>query len=181
MRNIPTSFLKIFRRASSEKAFTLLEVLLYFAIASTLVVLMGVTLSAVLQARVKAQAIADVDEAGAAAMQVITQNLRNAQSITSPAAGASSSTLIIQTYSSGSPTIFNISGGALQIQENGGLPVSLTTDTVAISGLNFTNLSRPNTPGTIRVQFTASRVNPLSKKEFSYTQTFYGTGTLRQP
>jgi len=52
---------------------------------------------------------------------------------------------------------------------------------VTVSGLTFQNLSRSATPGTVRIQFTLTHVNPAGRNEYSFAKTFIGSATLRQP
>ena len=166
----------------NSEGFTLVEVMLYFAVAATMVVLIGVTLATALSARAKGQAISDVDEAGVAAMTAITQAVRNGTTINTPIIATSGSTLSVGTYSNvTNPTILDLTSGALTLKEGTGQPIALTSNTVTVSNLIITNVSRAGTPGSVRIQFTVTRNNPQNKNEFYYTQTFYGTATLRQP
>ena len=50
---------------------------------------------------------------------------------------------------------------------------------VTASNLSFQNLSRTGTPGTIRIQFTLSHINPSGRNEYDFNKTFYGTASLR--
>jgi Tfp pilus assembly protein PilW len=58
-------------------------------------------------------------------------------------------------------------------------PVALTNTLVEASDLTFSNLTRPATPGVIRVQFTLTHFNPENRGEYNYAQTFYDTASLR--
>ena len=82
-------------------------------------------------------------------MQIITQTARNAEAITSPAIGASASSLTLDVITGASdPTIIDLASGAIRIKEGVGSPISLTNARVTASALNFQNLSRTGTPGT---------------------------------
>lgn len=62
-------------------------------------------------ARVKNQTVAEVDRQGVALMDYITQTIRNADSITAPASGATASSLTLAVPTPAlSPTIFNLDG-----------------------------------------------------------------------
>ena len=113
-------------------------------------------------------------------MHVITQTARNAETITSPAQGASAALLTLDVVTvANDPTVFDLSGGAMRITEGVGSAVALTNSRVTASTLNFQNLSRTGTPGTVRITFTLTHVNPSSRQEYNYARTFYGSASLR--
>ena len=68
-----------------QKGFTLIELLLYIAIASIIVFTTASLLRFTLESRVKNQTIAEVEQEGIQVMQLITQTIRNATAISSPA------------------------------------------------------------------------------------------------
>jgi type II secretory pathway pseudopilin PulG len=96
---------------NTSSGYTLIELLLYISILGSL--LLGISMYFVTStsARVKNQSISEVDRQGALAMEYITQTIRNADSITSPAAGATDDalTLVVPTGSL-SPTVFDHDG-----------------------------------------------------------------------
>ncbi len=90
--------------------------------------------------------------------------------------GGTNSTFEFSIYA---PIITGGSGPAsLQIKEGTGGVMPLTNDKVALTGLNFKNLSRSGTPGAVQVSFTISRVNTSGKNEYDYQKTFTGTAAL---
>ena len=166
----------------SQQGFTLIELLLYIAISSVILLVISVFLSTLLESRVKNQTIAEVEQQGVQVMQMITQTLRNADIINSPATGASASSLSVNTYTAGNnSTIFDLSGGVIRIKESAGAVVSLNNARVTASALTFQNLSRASTPGTVRISFTLTSVNSSGRNEYNFTKTFTGSATLRQP
>ena len=170
------------KRSNSCAGFTLIELLLYVGIASMILLMTSLFLSTLLQSRVKNQTIAEVEQQGLQVMQIITQTIRNAEAINSPAVGASAADLELNVVTGTSdPTIFALSSDVIQITEGAGLAVSLTNNRVAASGLNFQNMSRSATPGTVRVEFTITHVNPEGRNEYDFSKTFYGSASLRQP
>lgn len=115
--------------------FTLIELLLYISIVGTLL-LSAVTFAAMsADARVKNQTISEVDQQGMAAMEYLAQTVRNADSITTPAAGATgaSLTLAVPTASL-SPTIFDLNSSTLGYATAG--------DTVDSDNRNFINATK---------------------------------------
>ncbi|MDD5626512.1 MAG: type II secretion system protein [Patescibacteria group bacterium] len=164
----------------TQRGFTLIELLLYVAVASAILLAISVFLSILLQSRIKNQTIAEVEQQGLQVMQLVTQTARNAEAITSPAQGASASSLTLDVISAASdPTIFDLASGAIRVKEGAGSATALTNSRVTASALTFQNLSRTDTPGTVRVQFTLAHTNPEGRNEYSFTKTFIGSASLR--
>lgn len=138
-----------------NKGFTLIELLLYVSIVGAIIFSVAGFLSLSMQSRVKNQTIAEVEQQGVQVMQIITQAGRNTTDINFTSA-------------------FDLSGGV--IRQNS---LALTNSRVVASALTFQNLSRAGTPGTIRIQFTLTHVNPSGRNEYDYIKTFYGSATLR--
>ncbi len=160
--------------------FTLVELLLYVGISSTLLLVTSLFLGMLLQARVKNQTINEVEGQGAQAMQIITQTLRNAQNITSPSTGASATALTLNVADvAKDPTIFDLSSGSIRIKEGAGAYIPLTNSHITASALTFQNLSRASTPGVVRISFTLTYVNPEGRNEYDFSKTFYGSASLR--
>jgi len=168
-------------RIQQTNGFTLIELLLYVALMSIMMLAMTAFLSMLLQARIKNQAILEVDQQGLAAAQFITQAIRNADSITTPTIGASGSTLTLAVAAPNNPTTFSVASGVLQVSEAGGAGVALTNGRVVVSGLTVSNLSRSGTPGGVQVQFTITHVNPSGRNEYDVSRTFTAGGALRFP
>lgn len=166
----------------SSSGYTLVELLVYIAIIGTLLTAVVLFFSAASDARVKNQTIAEVDDQGAAILDYITRTIHNATSITLPAVGASGSSLTLVVPTSGlNPTIFSLTSAApvtIQVKEGTGVPTSLTSNDVEVSGLTFKNLSRVGTPGVVQVSFMLSRVNAGNRHEFDYQKTFVATAEV---
>jgi len=143
----------------SNKGFSLIELIIYISLVS--VILLSITSFSftLLNARSRNEVIAEVEQQGVLAMQKITQTVRNAEDINS--------------------VVFDAANDALRITRNGGVPVDLTNSRVLVSDFSFDDLSRPGTPGLVRVQFTVSHKNPGAKALFEYSKTFYGSASLR--
>lgn len=160
--------------------FTLVETLLYVSIISVMLLVFSVFLFLILQSQTKFQTVSEVDRQGIQAVQVMTQTIRNAKKINIPAQGASGATLSVDMADSGkTPTVFNSSGSNLQIKEGTGPIIPLTNSKIAVSGLAFSNVSKTNTPGIIKFQFTLSYINLSGRNEYSYSKTFYGSAAVR--
>ena len=173
----PTSY-----NLQANQGFTLIELLLYVAISSVILLVISLFLQTLLESRIKNQTIAEVEQQGLQVMQIITQAARNAEAITSPALGASASTLSLDVITgTNDPTMFDVSSGIMRITEGAGSAVSLTNSRITASSLSFSNLSRASTPGTVRIQFTLTHVNPEGRNEYNFAKTFTSSATLRQP
>ena len=145
---------------SNQKGFTLIELLLYITLASAILFVTSMFAISLLEARVKNQTIATVDQEGNQAMAIITQTLRNATAINSPTIGTDSAVLSLNTGVAGKdPTVFDLSSGVIRMTEGANPPVALTSNLVIISNLNFRNLSRPGTPGNVDVTFTVDHIH----------------------
>lgn len=142
-------------KIAREKGFTLIELLLYVSLTAMMLLSVSIFLSVILQARVKNQTIAVVEQEGARVNQIINQTIRNATAINSPAPGGSAATLSLNTaVPANNPTVFDLSGGTLRITEGEGSPVALTSNLVIVSSLNFHNLTVPSSPPNVRFSFT---------------------------
>lgn len=160
--------------------YTLIELLLYITLAGMLLVSLTMFFGMSVDARVKTQSVTEVNQQGASAMEYIQQTVRNASSISAPAAAASASSLtVVVPTASLSPTIFSLNGTVLQVKEGAAAAIALTNDDVQISNLTFTNLTRSGTHGVVRISFTVSRTNTSGRNEYDYSKTFTTTVTIR--
>ena len=96
--------------SSHQTGFTLVEMVLYVSICSILLLSLSMFLSFLLSARVRSQAITEVNQQGLQVMNIVTQTIRNGRSIQIPGTGVSSTSLAITTgYPLLNPTIFDLS------------------------------------------------------------------------
>ena len=116
--------------------FTLIELLLYIAVASIIVFTTASMLRFTLESRVKNQTIAEVEQEGAQVMALITQTVRNGTLINSPTIGNSAASLsLVVTDGASSPTVFDLSSGAVRIKEGAGATINLTSSRITVSNL----------------------------------------------
>jgi len=163
-----------------RRGFTLLEIILYVGISSTILLLAVLFFSSIFSSRIKSQTITDLDEQGLQVMQVILQTIRNAEGINSPVPGNSSSVLSLDALDpADDPTIIDVFGGEIKIKEGVASAVALTNSKVIVSELRFENFSRTLTPGSISVSFSLDYINPENKNELDYSSNFYGSASLR--
>lgn len=166
---------------SSQKGFTLVEMILYVAICSILLLTISSFLSFLLGARVRSQAITEVNQQGFQVMSLITQTIRNGRSIQVPSIGTSSSTLAVTTGNVLlNPTVFDMSSTTIRIKEGSKIALPLTNSRVRLSGLTFQNISSgSSTEKIIRISYTIEYINQEGRSEYSFTKSFSGSATLR--
>lgn len=161
--------------------FTLVELLLYIAISSAMITVIITFLFTLMQTRIKNQTMAEVEQQGAQIVQLITQLTRNAEGITDPTEGSAGETLTLDVINpDNDPTIFSVDEGVLQLKEGDNDPIAITSPMVYVSDLEFSNFSKPNTPGTIKVSFTLSRISFDDSVEYNYSENFYGSISIRR-
>ena len=161
----------------NHRGFSLIEIIVYVAIFSILVVVLASFLNSITSTRLHSQIVLEVNDQGSSAIKTIAQTLRNASSVNSPTMGSIASSLSVLTVSPAtSPTVFSESGGVLYITEGSGSPVALTNNKVVVSNLTFSNFSRSSTPDIIKVSFTITSISVNSP----YTVNFDGSGALRK-
>lgn len=164
----------------NEEGFTLIELLLYVSLSAGILLVVSGFIFFMLQARVKHQTMTEVNEQGRQAMELIAQSVRNAESINSPSKGGTGVSLSLDVDDPiEDPLIFDSSGGALRIQRGASPILPITNSNVVVSNLTFQNVSKGQTPGTVRIEFTITYDNPSNRNEFAHTQTFAGTASLR--
>ncbi len=163
-----------------DKGYTLVELILYISLSAIMLLAISMMLSTFLESRIKNQVISEVDGEGTQIMQLMTQTIRNANSINSPSTGINDVSLSLSVVNPlKDPTVFSLSGNEIRIREGFDPAISLTNNLqVSASSLSFENLSRPLTPGTVGISFTLSYLNPSSRNEYNYSRTFYGSATL---
>lgn len=168
--------------SSSHSGFTILELLLYVGISSTVLLAVSLFLSTTLSSRVKNAAVSEVEGQGAFVVNVITQSVRNATGITAPNLGASGPSLSMATASgSTSPTVFSVSSGSILMTEGVGTAIPITNSHVTVSNFVVTNLSRSGTPGNVRITFTLTFNNPSGRSEYDVVRTFTVSASRKQP
>ncbi|NTU69564.1 hypothetical protein HGB13_01885 [bacterium] len=160
---------------------SLLEALLYIALLSMIIVSIGTFYSLMIRERVRNNTISEVEQQGQFIIDNITQSIRNAQSISSPAPQASASSLTLIMQDAGvSPTIFSLASGNLSIQEGLASAINLNGTNLEVTSLGFTNMTRSGTAGNIKIDLTLRYKNPGSRYEYTYTKIFNTSASIRQ-
>lgn len=145
---------------TQTRGFSLIETLLYVALAAGILFVVASFIISVLEVRVKTETIATVDQEGNHAVAIMTQTIRNAVAINTPATSTEGSVLSLNTGVAGNdPTVFQLAGGVITMTEGANSAVPLTSNLVVVSNLMFHNLSKPNTPGNVDISFTVDHVH----------------------
>lgn len=160
--------------------YTLIELLLYMAIIAILLTAVAVFFGMSVDSRVKNQSISEVNSQGAFVLDYMTQTVRNASAITSPAVSTPGTTLTVTVPTAAlSPTIFSVVSGVLQVKEGTGTAVALTNSKVQVTSLTVTNLTKTGTSGIVQISFVITRINTASRNEYDYQRTFTTSVGLR--
>ena len=158
-----------------------MELLLYVGIASIILLISSFFLSTLMRSGIKDQTISEVDQQGLIALNMVTQSIRNAESLITPTQGQTSATLSLTTDEPGmNPTQVYLSDGALVMKEGQGDALPLTNQRVRVSDLTFSNLGNEGTPGAVHVSYVLTAANPGGSEEYSFTRTFYASASLRR-
>jgi type II secretory pathway pseudopilin PulG len=138
-----------------KKAFTLIEVILYLAIAGSMILAIAGFLTVALQARARYQAVSEVGQQGTFIMSVLAQNVRGALAINSPADGQQDSSLSLTVPGAqDNPVVFAATNGTLTETVGSSAAYNLSSGQISVSNLEFSNLSPTGGPGLVRVSFT---------------------------
>lgn len=159
-----------------NKGITLVEIILYMAIISVVLIVTTAFLSNILSARIKNQTINEVESQGMQVLQILTAEIKGADSIFQPSGGSQHPKIRIT--KNGDETRFSVVDGVFYIEKDGE-ETNLTNDRVFVSDHNFQNLSRQETPGILSFQFTLEHINPGDRQEYSFEKEFSGSASLR--
>ncbi len=162
------------------QGFTLIESLIYFGMLGILLLTLGTILFQVLFAKAKAEMIQEVGQGGRIALERIADQIRNAQSVSSPTLGQSSQSLTL-TMSDGAknPTIIDVAGGQLRIKEGALSPVPITSDELTVGQVLFTNASHTSTSAIVKIDATLSASTTSLLRSFTHQESFSTSVTTR--
>ena len=161
-----------------ERAFTLVEVLIYIGIIGAVIVsFMSFTLF-ISHARTTAEVRQEVQSNARTALDFMLERIRGANQINEGASVFDAHPGVLALVQGGTNRVFSLDGnGTLVMAENGNAPISLTSKKVKVSALIFTNLSQQGTRGNIRIQLI---VENNFGKDISYEYNLQSAASLRQ-
>lgn len=159
----------------------MLEFLLYIAISAVLLLVCTDIVFSLLRSKAKLQSVHEVSQNGRDVMERMLLAVRNANAVTRPADGTTSTNLVLQMpFTSASPTIFAIQNNVITLQEGTGASTTLMASSVTVPSLIFQNLGTATTSDSIRIFLTVSSTNPNNVQEFSFGQSFTGSASVRK-
>ena len=165
-----------------KKWFTLIEFVIYIGIAGTALVVTGAIGLNILFGKAKLGAVGEVSYNARFAMEKISERVRNAQAINSPAIGTSGTSLSLKMADTRkNPTVFDVVNNRIRIKEgSSGIPTELISDETNVASLLFSNVSYVNTPGAVRVELSLEHVNLSGRPEYNASGTFYTNANIRK-
>lgn len=171
--NLQSSIFKI-------KGFSLLELLIYMAILSGLMVIVANSFISLSKGQGQSQARSDVNSAIRFATERLRQDIKGASSVTTPSTTTSSSTL--QILVGGTTIVYDTLLGQLRRKEGVATPVSVTNNNVAVTSLLFTRQENYNTTlqsTTTAIQILMTIRYNASSTDWTYSDTLRTTVSLR--
>lgn len=123
-------------KVNNRRGFTLIEMLVYMAILSVLLVVLSQFFGSILNTRRESESFSSVEQDGKYILQRVMYDINRATSITSPAGGAQGSTLQILTAPSTNYYIRQTNNN-IEVQTNSGPINQLNSNKSVVSNLNF--------------------------------------------
>ena len=166
--------------SSKRKGFTLIEIMIYTAV--VVIILAGVVNFAwnIIFGESKTSSWQEVQQNTRFTMERITQAVRSASGINSPSMGNSADSLSLAMANPDlNPTVFDLSGNKIRLSQGTSGPYELTSDELEVTNLNFTNLSYPDTSGTVRIEMTIKHKNPGEIMEYEASINIFSSVSLR--
>lgn len=144
------------KKKEKKKGFSLMELLIYIAVLSIVMVAISNTFISISRGNGQSQAKTEVDSAIRFAGELLKQDIKNASTISVPAtAGSSNSTLSL--IRNGTVILYDVSTGVLRRKEGTNSPVNLTNSTISVGVPTFTRIENTNT--TFSVTNVAIKIN----------------------
>lgn len=155
----------------NSKAFTLVEVLIGIFVLSIIVVLLASLTVWLLRSNVRIQIETEVLENVQAAMQRMTYEIREADSIYFPTSNSGQFSLETNIYLPEGETFsyvdFFLCDGRLCLKQEGESPVALTSGKVEVTDLQF-NYFGTSTPS-VQIELSAEYKNPSDNPQYDYS------------
>ncbi|MFH1632228.1 MAG: type II secretion system protein [bacterium] len=168
----------------NKKGFTLVETLVYIGLIAIIIASVAVFLTKLGQVRIKTLVISEVEMNARLVFDRLVEAARHAEAINIGASTFDSDPGVISfdmVDAGEDPTIFSLTAdnGNFQVNIAGAGNTPITTDSVSISNLVFTNLTSSEDLGIIQVSYTVETLNTTDDPYFDYAETFQTT--LRIP
>lgn len=160
-------------KLQTNQGFTLIELIVYLGIVSVFMTSAVYFSWDILFGQVKSEVAQEVQQNSRVALQRMTYEIRRAKAINSVGSGLSLS------MADDTTTVFDVNvDGVLQINEDGGGAVALTSDKVQVTSLTFTDRSIGDSKN-VKIELTISHVNPENVQEWKREESFETTVEVR--
>lgn len=157
--------------------FTLIETLIYSGLFAIVVSFSVIIFYQIVSLEAQNRTRRDVETEADFLMRKIIWALNSTQSVSSPAAGATSSVLTLARYNfSGNPLTFDISLGTARLSRAGGVAVPLTGSNISITQMFFSHIAASGTvPEAVQVilSVAASTSEAVRKASTTLENTVY--------
>lgn len=155
---------------------TLIELLLYLALTTSMVLVLGSIGVNLLFSREKNIALDDVRYTADFVFNKITETLNHSEYIEAPDEGATSTELVLQVSDAlKNPTVLSVVDGVVYIREGDSLPVALSTERLYVSSLVFTRMITGDNPETVRIHVGIGSRDTHSSERDATTKDFFTT------
>lgn len=165
-----------------RKAFTLIEVIIYIALSSVVIVSIMTFSIHMIYTGEKTIIRHEAEQNAYFVLQRIIDEIRSAKdlNINSSDFGNNPGVLSLSKKDAEkNPTVFNVSDSIIRIQQGSKSPLPLLPDNIQITNLVFTNLSIANKTKTIRIQLTLRHKNADSSNMADVTVSVEGSAVIR--
>lgn len=179
IQNIKVTCQKLHVKSLRTRGVSLLELLIYIAVLSGLMVIVSDTFIMLSKGRGQAEARSEVNSAIRFASERIKQDVKNASALSAPLLGAPASTMSLTV--SGNTILYDMLGGALRRSVNG-TPEAVTGSAVAVDIPTFTRLENYNSvlkATTTAIQVAMTMRYNASSTDWVYSDTLRTSITLR--
>lgn len=165
--------------SKKSNGFTLIELLIYIVVIGGVAVTFISYILSVSESRNKTYVIQEVQTNVRLAMELISQQIRGADSVISPASGNTSSSLSLMMPDSTTTIIDLDANGVLQIKEGVQAAIPITSSRVQVTNLVFRNYSGASARENIGVEITVAYRN-AGDIEYTYSQNLQTAVGVRQ-
>jgi len=164
-------------KVSDQSGFTLIEFLIYSVIVAMFIGLLVLMSVNIIQGNANLNTINEVNNNMRFSLNKMTYYIRETESFSIP----NSETLEL-TLKDTNLIIFQLGGennDILQIQKGEEIETLIDSEIIKVTNLAFTDVSYPETPGTIRIELSLKRKNPLNRSQYDFNTTSQITENLR--
>jgi type II secretory pathway component PulJ len=154
-----------------RKGFTLIEIIIYTMIISSILVSMVFITRAMYESRARVRASIILEENLRFAFTRIMTTIREADDVTAPAGGSGTALTLVMNDPLDDPTTVTETDGVILLSEGGGPNIALTSSEVEVTELTFWRST--TTPPIVRVELTGQLrdVSGAYQTELSFTNS----------